>query len=40
MVKAIRQAGLKLVVVLLRWLGRPAAPGWRRSPRGTSLRGR
>jgi hypothetical protein len=40
MAKAIRQIGLKLVVGLLRLLGRPAAPGWQRSRRPVTLRGR
>lgn len=40
MVKAIRQAGLKLTVTLLRLLVRPAPPGWRRSARPPGLTGR
>ena len=40
MVKAIRQAGLKLVVALLRLLVRPAPAGWRRSARPAELTGR
>jgi hypothetical protein len=40
MVKAIRQAGLKLTTALLKLLVRPARPGWQRSTRPVSLRGR
>jgi hypothetical protein len=40
MVKAIRQAGLKLATILLKGLVRPAPPGWRRSRRPVNLRGR
>lgn len=40
MVKAIRQAGLKLVLATLRLAVRPAPAGWRRSTRPPTLRGR
>ena len=40
MVKAIRQAGLKITVGLLKLFVRPAQPGWRRSKRPATLRGR
>ena len=40
MVKAIRQAGLKLTVVLLKLLVRPAQAGWQRSTRPLDLTGR
>lgn len=40
MVKTIRQAGLKITVGLLQLFVRPARPGWQRSTRPVSLRGR
>jgi len=40
MVKAIRQAGLKITVSLLKLLVRPPAAGWRRSTRPSTLHGR
>jgi len=40
MAKAIRQAGLKLVVWLLRRCVRAPEAGWRRSTRSPDLRGR
>ena len=40
MVKAIRQAGLKITVMLLKLFVRPARPGWRRSTRPLDLSGR
>ncbi len=40
MVKSIRQAGLTLIVALLKLFARPAPPGWRRSTRPVRLDGR
>jgi len=40
MVKAIRQAGLKIVVRLLKLFVRPPVAGWQRSTRPSTLRGR
>ncbi len=40
MVKAIRQAGLKFTVALLKLFVRPARSGWQRSTRPPSLRAR
>jgi hypothetical protein len=40
MVKAIRQAGLKFTVALLRLFVRPARPGWRHTTRPLDLTGR
>lgn len=40
MVKAIRQAGLKITVGLLKLFARPARPGWQRSTRPPTLTGR
>lgn len=39
MAQAIRQVGLKLLVLLLRIAVRPAPDGWRRSDRLSSLDG-
>jgi hypothetical protein len=40
MARAIRQIGLKLIVILLRVFVRPAPAGWRRSARPPGLTGR
>ncbi len=39
MAQAIRQIGLKILVALLRLVGRDAPAGWQRSTRPTHLRG-
>ncbi len=40
MVKSIRQAGLKIIVGLLKLFVRSARPGWQRSTRPSTLTGR
>jgi hypothetical protein len=40
MASAIRKIGLNCIVWLIRTFGRPAQPGWRRSVRSDSMRGR
>jgi hypothetical protein len=40
MAQAIRQIGLRLLVLVLRLVVRPAPSGWRPSARPPSLRGR
>jgi hypothetical protein len=40
MVKSIRQAGLRLIVAILKLFSAAPKPGWRRSTRPGSLTGR
>jgi hypothetical protein len=40
MARAIRQIGLKIVIAAWRLTQRAAPPGWRRSRRSLTLRGR